>query len=374
MNIAALDIGGANLKAVHTSGAAQFVPFEVWRQPGLICEAVQAVLRRFPPYDFLAVTMTAELCDCFSTKRDGVLRILDAVEAASSAISPGKAIKVFRLDGRLADLEQARAEPLAVASANWMALAVYGASLMTKGRCVVADTGSTTTEIIPVRNGVPLPGGRTDAERLLIGELVYTGVRRTPVFAISDRLPYHDRSCPVASEVFATMLDAYLLSADISEEAVPALPFTGAQVPGAVPVEQGGEASAAVPFHATADGRAATRAQARDRLARMVCADRETFDDEDALAAARFLVSAQEKKVRQALLLVAERIGGPFEKAVVAGEGEFLLRRAIHRLWPRCEIIPISERMSRDISRTACAYSLTRIAEDPAKFQRQLAK
>jgi hypothetical protein len=295
--------------------------------------------------------MTAELCDCFPTKREGVLSVLEAVAKAAAPAAPAAAIRVFRLDGKLVDLEAARAEPLAAASANWMALAIYGATLLPRGRGVVADTGSTTTDIVPARNGALAPGGKTDAERLLIGELVYTGVRRTPVLAVADRLPYHDRSCPVAAELFATMIDAYLMTGDISED----------------PSELGGPGFAAA-SRPTADGRVATRARARDRLARMVCADRETFDEGDALAAARFLAATQEKKVRQALLQVAEKLGGPFEGAVVAGEGEFLLRRAIHRLWPRCEIVPLSERIGPDASRSACAYALVKITEDPAKF------
>jgi probable H4MPT-linked C1 transfer pathway protein len=344
LNVAALDIGGANLKAAHTAGPSAFAPFEVWREHGRLAAELESVLRNLPPYQLLAVTMTAELCDCFTTKREGVLQVLLAAEKASAAVSPEAALKVFRIDGRLVELEAARSEPLTCASANWLALAIFSATLLPRGRCVVADTGSTTTDIVPVRSGTLVPGGRTDAERLLIGELVYTGVRRTPILAVTDRLPYHDRSCPVAAELFATMLDAYLLTGDIAEDPRPA--------------------AAGSP---TADGREAVRDRARDRLARMVCADRETFDQDDALSAARFLIAAQEKKVRQALLQVAERLGGPLEAAVVAGEGEFVLRRAIHRMWPRCTIIPFSEKVGREASRAACAHSLSRIAQEPAR-------
>lgn len=342
MNVAALDIGGANLKAAHTAGGARSVPFEVWRHPERLSEAIEGVLRQLPPYGLLAVTMTAELCDCFATKREGVLSILEAARRASGAVAPAAPLKVFRLDEKLADLEAAAAEPLLCASANWLALAVFAGTLVHRGRAVAADTGSTTTDLVPLKGGVPVPGGKSDAERLLACELVYTGVRRTPVVAVTDQLPYHDRSCPLAAELFATMLDAYLLTGDIPES-----PRAG---------------------FSTADGREATRARARDRLARMLCADRETFDEDDALRAARFLAAVQEKKVRQALLQVAERLGGPFEGAVVAGEGEFVLRRAIHRLWPRCEIIAFSERMGSEASRAACAHALARIAEDPGKY------
>ena len=52
------------------------------------------------------------------------------------------------------------------------------------GSALLVDIGSTTTDLIPLRDGVAVPTGRTDTERLASGELVYTGVRRTPACAL----------------------------------------------------------------------------------------------------------------------------------------------------------------------------------------------
>ena len=58
-----LDIGGANLKAATSEGAAGSEPFEIWRAPGDLTARLQQLIARFPPADLLAVTMTAELAD-----------------------------------------------------------------------------------------------------------------------------------------------------------------------------------------------------------------------------------------------------------------------------------------------------------------------
>src|SRR6185369_14920618 len=135
---------------------------------------------------------------------------------------------------------------------------------------LLLDIGSTTTDIIPLLDGNPCPRGRTDVERLQFGELVYTGVRRTPLCTVAPVIPFRDTPCPVAAELFATMLDVYLLLGDIPENAVDC--------------------------H-TANGRPATKSAAHDRLARMLCCDREEFTRDDAEFAARSFAEAQQSQL-----------------------------------------------------------------------------
>ena len=89
--IAAIDVGGANLKVAHGDGTTRCRAFAVWREPHRLADAIESILSAGPAFDRLAVTMTAELCDCFATKREGVTRVLDAVDRASARISPGSA-------------------------------------------------------------------------------------------------------------------------------------------------------------------------------------------------------------------------------------------------------------------------------------------
>ena len=78
-SVLGLDVGGANLKAAHSSGPARSRPFALWKSPATLPDALRDLLRDWPPYDLLAVTMTGELCDCFVAACEGVRAILDAV-------------------------------------------------------------------------------------------------------------------------------------------------------------------------------------------------------------------------------------------------------------------------------------------------------
>ena len=51
--------------------------------------------------------------------------------------------------------------------------------------CVLFDVGTTSADLIPIVNGQVVAQGRTDPERLLSGELVYTGALRTPAEAVA---------------------------------------------------------------------------------------------------------------------------------------------------------------------------------------------
>jgi probable H4MPT-linked C1 transfer pathway protein len=320
-----LDVGGANLKAAHTDGAAMLQAFALWKQPDKLEVALHGLRRRLPAFDRLAVTMTGELCDCFETKRQGVAFILDAVRAVAGR----RPVRVWLTDGRLADVEEARAAPLRAAAGNWHALATYAGRFARRGPGLLVDVGSTTTDLIPLRGGRPAPVGLTDTERLRSRELVYTGVRRTPVCAL---LP-----AAVAAEWFATTLDVYL-------------------VLGRVPEGDDGN---------TADGRPATRACARARLARMLGGDAETCAAGAVTWLALRAARAQEKLVRAGLRCVLGRLGALPGTAVLAGSGEFLARRVL-RDWPGWSprIVSLAARLGTDRSSAACAYAVAVLAAE----------
>src|SRR5689334_10795037 len=98
-SVLGLDIGGANLKAAHSSGAAALGPFALWKNPAGLPDALGGLIHGAPPADLLAVTMTGELCDCYESKRQGVHAILDAV----TAVAPKTPVRVWCNDGRLVD-------------------------------------------------------------------------------------------------------------------------------------------------------------------------------------------------------------------------------------------------------------------------------
>ena len=72
---------------------------------------------------------------------------------------------------------------------------------------LLIDMGSTTTDIVPIVGGGPMPRGLTDGERLATGELVYTGLTRTDVSVVAQRAQFKgasNGSPPAASPTWPT--------------------------------------------------------------------------------------------------------------------------------------------------------------------------
>ena len=74
-----LDVGGANIKAAHSSGLRAPRRSSSGSVPTTWAASWPRWRARFPAHDRVALTMTAELCDCYPTKAVGVEKILDAI-------------------------------------------------------------------------------------------------------------------------------------------------------------------------------------------------------------------------------------------------------------------------------------------------------
>jgi len=319
-----LDIGGANLKAAHTNGSARTVAFPLWKHPEQLGEELCRLGGAMPPFECLAITMTGELCDCFASKREGVLAILESVRTAF----PGAVLRIWTNRGVFVEFEQALQAPLEVAAANWLALAHQVGRWYPRERVLLIDSGSTTTDIVSLNRGEPEPCGLSDPERLASGSLVYTGVRRTPISSVLG--------FTVAAELFATMQDAYVWRGLLPEEA--------------------GDCD-------TADGRPRTRDHAHARLARMRCADRESFTESDADRLAALALEAQWHAVDRAIEQITK--GKPaVERIVVAGSGEVLGRSVCERRrdWQEIPQVSLVEKLSPELSVAACAYAVAVLA------------
>lgn len=329
----ALDIGGANIKASDGLDWSISKPFDLWKHPGSLPFAVAAVLLEAPRADRLAVTMTGELADCFLTKAEGVSTILDAVVLAADR----REVFIYQTNGVLVPPDEARGRPLLAAASNWHALARYAGRFAESDTALLLDVGSTTTDVVPLRRGEVDAQGRTDPERLASGELIYTGVVRSPLCALVQALPWQGRACGVAQELFATTLDAYLLLGDLPED---------------------------LDSNRTADGRPATKDHAWDRMARMICADRSLMTQAEAVAAARVVAQQQLVLLSHHLRQVGGRGATPPQTIILSGQGEFLGRRAVERVFPRSKIVSLSEALGPAASRSAPAYALACIARE----------
>ncbi len=328
--ILGLDIGGANLKAAHTSGAAHTRAFALWKQPGRLAAELRSIIAAMPAHQGLAVTMTGELCDCFASKRDGVLAILQSVEEAAAPT----AVDVWTTRGAFATPDEVCKNPLPAAAANWLALAHFAGRFTDGEPALLIDTGSTTTDIVYLADGRPSPRALTDRERLTSGELVYTAIRRTPVCAVLGM--------GVAAESFATMLDVYL--------------WLGLWPENAHDTD-------------TADGRPATRTHAHTRLARMLCADAHDVPVSETDALARRASDTQLDRVRTAVDRVLAGREAP-RRLLLGGSGEVLGRRvaATHPVLQPLQTILLSEQLGPALSEAACAYAVAVLASEAREW------
>jgi len=325
------DVGGVNTKAARVERGALLAvrgrPFELQRAP----DALTPLLRELAADVGVAaddrsvvhgVTMTAELSQMFRTKREGVAFVLDALASAF----PFASMRVFSVDGRFLSPSEARANPLAVAAANWTATATFVARQHPDA--LLIDIGTTTTDIIPIKDGVVVAKGRTDPDRLASGELVYTGALRTPVEAIASHVPLRGESVGVAAEGFALAGDVHV--------------WRGELAPGDYTVP-------------TPDGRPATREFCGERLARAVCADREMLDDAAVSAIADALANAQVARIVDAIRRVAARHPS-LDTAVVTGLGAFIAAAAARAAGLR--VVPLADELGDDGARFAPAAAV----------------
>jgi probable H4MPT-linked C1 transfer pathway protein len=329
-----LDIGGANIK-LSDGVMASSVPFQLWKVPDHLPHCLDALVKQYPQIAGFAVTMTGELADCFETKAEGVDFILSAVEQ----VAEGRPIVVWQTGAEFVPADVAREIPLLVAAANWHALATWVGRMVPLGLSLLLDTGSTTTDIIPLWNGVPIPTGMTDRERLASGELVYSGVRRTPLCAVTQTVPFRGSTCSVAAELFATMLDVFLILG--------------------IKIEDPKDLD-------TANGKPATKACAHDRLARMICCDRTEVHSQDALAIAKYLAVEQSIQIGQAIRQVLSRQPEPLAHVLISGSGSFVLE-ALQSEMPvlnSAELLFLNRMFHHDMAESACAFAVARLAEE----------
>ncbi len=302
VKVLGLDVGGANIKAAYIKTENKILKdvkvlteyFPIWKRGKENLEKpLKQIKNSFSNIDLLTLTMTAELSDAYFSKREGVLHILNVIKNVFSNIEA----KVLNVKGELLTIEEAKNKPLEVAAANWFATG-WLVSKLSKN-CIVIDVGSTTTSIIPVLNGNVAAKGKNDLEKLILGELVYTGVLRTNVATIVSKVPVKGKLVNVSSEFFAQSGDVHLILENINQN-----DYT---------VD-------------TPDGRGVSLNEAAARLARVVCADLELLTFNEVKAIAKYVYEAQIEQIVKGLKKVVKHFPIlKFKPAYVAGLGGKIL-------------------------------------------------
>jgi probable H4MPT-linked C1 transfer pathway protein len=357
-SICGIDIGGANLKFADNQGHAHHINFPMWKNFAQLSTVIAETLKLLGQPLHLAITMTGELADCFLTKQEGIETILTAIK---QAVPVETSLRIWQTSGEFVSLETAIEHWSLTASANWHALATWSAQSVPQARGLLIDIGSTTTDVIPLEDGLPCSKGLTDQERLMSGELLYLGVSRTPVFSLAPIVPSkflstdHDLCLEIppetriAAEFFATMADVYLLTGDIEEQ----------------------------PENTqTADGRPLLVPYCLNRLAHQFCCDLNEISENQLRSYASFLKLRQIKETVAAIKRVLQYFPSLENDAatdiplvsqlIISGEGEFLIPQ-IFKYLPELNqtpIISLNELLGPEASSSACAYALAKLAED----------
>lgn len=209
-------------------------------------------------------------------------------------------------------------------AANWSASARYLGQV--HGSVLFVDTGSTTTDIIPVVSGEP-KASPTDFGRLSSDELIYAGALRTNLAALLQTVEVRGRRTRTASELFAITADAYLLLGLLKPEDY------ACDTPDGGPKDEEGAAR---------------------RIARVVCCDLEELGWEGAREIAGEARSRQVGELREAAAAVARRHG--LGKAAICGLGSFLVKEALLGLG-----MPFATVGDERLSRVFPAYAVARL-------------
>jgi probable H4MPT-linked C1 transfer pathway protein len=240
-----------------------------------------------------AITMTAEMVDLFLSREDGVRQLVEALRLGL----PGAPLRFFAGSDGFLDASAAANAGVRIASANWLAAAAVAARAT--GSALLVDVGTTTTDLIPVIVGRVAAEGVHDAGRLVAGELVYTGVVRTAIMALTPRAPFDGEWVPLMAEYFANLADVYRLTGQLPPRA---------------------------DLHPAADGGPKTLVGSARRLARMVGRDLESAPMAAWQDLAGWLAREQARQIGDACDRMLSRPDMPRDAPLIgAGVGRFVL-------------------------------------------------
>ncbi|RAP47007.1 MAG: hypothetical protein BZ135_02900 [Methanosphaera sp. rholeuAM6] len=281
MKIIGLDIGGANtdctiinIKNNEIKSMKNYREyFPMWKEKDKLNRCFEKLTRNDADIEVVCVSMTAELADGYESKKEGVKDISQKVMEYFKE----KEVYFVTFEG-LKTYSELKNNYLTAAAANWIGTAEIIKYI--EKDCIFMDIGSTTTDIIPIKNKKEIALGHTDLERLSSGELIYTGMLRTNLAAIVHNVPINNKNTRVSSELFSITADIHRILGNITEK----------------------EYTCNTP-----DGNKKDLISCKRRLARLVCADLDTLKDEEIIKLAKHIESEQIKQIFNGLKEVVER-------------------------------------------------------------------
>ena len=306
LNYIGWDVGGAHLKvaSINDSGKLEFVEqfaTPLWQGLDQLENIFPKSIEKLPDGTLThALTITAELVDIFENRESGVKKLLKLFEKKL-----GSNIKVYSIECGLLSLNEAYKSVNKLASANWYASTSYVASLLESGLFI--DVGSTTTDIIPFSNKLVNAYGVDDQSRLHFDELVYTGVVRTPLMALTKQAPFAGKWQNIIAEYFSDTADIYRILGTLDDKD---------------------------DLMDTADGNEKDLVSSIRRLARMLGVDSNKFKHDDVcwIKLARYFEEIQVQLLTKAIIRVLSHDTSSNKTIVAAGIGDFLVKKIADRM------------------------------------------
>jgi len=317
MKIAGFDIGGANtdLAVIDFENGeiknieVDFAYLPMWSNNDDLSRVLVELIENICPVeeiDAVGISMTAELVDAYDTKKDGVLDVVAKCEEIFSCPTA-----YVGIDGMMSN-DEIQESPLKAAAANWIATAQI--ATLISDNCIFIDTGSTTTDIIPIKDGRECAIGKSDFDRSATGELVYTGTLRTNLASFLDKVELNGKTYRVASELFAQTADIYTVLDLITEEDYVCDTF---------------------------DGEGKSKVDCAKRIARVVCADLEMLSMDEIVEMSEFIHQKQIEQIADGLKQVVNTQN--LDLIVTTGLGKDILDR------PAAELLGLKVKSMGDI-------------------------
>lgn len=291
MKMAGFDIGGANTDLAivdfdektneikNIECVFEYLP--MWSNNEDLGDTLVNLIQKIDDIDTIdgiGISMTAELVDAYETKKDGVLDIANKSKKAFDNNSSKNIPIAFIGTNNVLSLSELKNNPLEIAAANWIATAQIVAKI--NPNCIFVDIGSTTTDIIPVKNGKECAQGRSDFERLGFKELVYTGTLRTNLASFLNKISFNGIEYNVASELFAITADVYNVLNKITIDDY---------------------------VCDTCDGAGKSKEESARRISRVLCADLDILSFEDIVEISKDIHKHQVNQIVESLKEVANR-------------------------------------------------------------------
>ena len=301
MKVAGFDIGGANtdLAIIDFEGdeikniEVDFAYLPMWSNNDDLSEVLVELIENICPLaeiDAVGISMTAELVDAYDTKKEGVFDVVGKCEDTFDC-----PIAYVGIEGMMSR-EEIHETPLNAAAANWIATAQI--ATLISDNCIFIDTGSTTTDIIPIKDGRECAIGKSDFDRSATGELVYTGTLRTNLASFLDKVELNGKEYRIASELFAQTADVYTILDLITEDDYVCDTF---------------------------DGESKSKIDCAKRIARIVCADLDMLSMDDIVELCKVIHQKQIEQIADGLKQVQRTQN--LDLIVVTGLGKDILDR-----------------------------------------------